>query len=154
MNLSEFKVALATKSTLSFQLPTGEIVPSHFHVTEVGQISKTFIDCGGTKRSEERINFQLWTAEDVDHSLQPKKLMHIIELAEKQLGLTNVEIEVEYQSTTIGKYGLADSENGFKLIALQTDCLAKDNCGIPQEKLRVNMADLKTNSCAPGSGCC
>lgn len=154
MNLNEFKVALAAKTKLSFELPSGEIVPSHFHVTEVGQISKTFIDCGGTKRSEERINFQLWTADDIDHSLQPEKLMHIVELAEKQLGLTNVEIEVEYQSATIGKYGLADAVDGFKLVALQTDCLAKDNCGVPQQKVKVSMADLSSNSCAPGSGCC
>ncbi len=151
MNLNEFKIALATKSKLVFQLPTGEIVPKHFHVTEVGKIQKNFIDCGGVQRMEERINFQLWTADDVDHSLRPDKLINIIELAEKQLGLSNVEIEVEYQSSTIGKYGLADGGDSFQLTALQTDCLAKDNCGVPEEKIKV---ELGANSCAPGSGCC
>lgn len=149
MNLNELKVALATKSKLIFQLPTGEIVPKHFHVTEVGKVQKNFIDCGGVKRMEERINFQLWTADDIDHSLHPDKLIHIIELAEKQLELANVEIEVEYQSNTIGKYGLVDGGDFFQLTALQTDCLAKDNCGVPEEMVKV-----ETNSCAPGSGCC
>lgn len=154
MKLNEFKVALATKSKLTFQLPNGETVPSHFHVTEVGKIQKTFIDCGGTKRVEERINFQLWTADDVDHSLHPDKLMKIVELAEKELDLSNEEIEVEYQSSTIGKYGLEDGGEFFQLVATLTDCLAKDKCGIPEEKIRVNIADLNANSCAPGSGCC
>lgn len=154
MNLNEFKVALATKSKLLFQLPNGEIVPSHFHVTEVGKIQKTFIDCGGTKRVEERINFQLWTADDVDHSLHPDKLMKIVELAEKQLDLSNVEIEVEYQSNTIGKYGLEDGGEFFQLVATLTDCLAKDKCGVPEEKTRVSLSSLNANSCAPGSGCC
>ena len=49
------------------------MVPSHFHVTEVGKITKHFIDCGGTVRNEEVVNFQLWQADDYDHRLHPEK---------------------------------------------------------------------------------
>ena len=58
MKLSEIKTHLKSLSKIGFQLPNGELVPSHFHVTEVGKITKDFIDCGGKVRSENVINFQ------------------------------------------------------------------------------------------------
>lgn len=64
MILSEVKTTLKTVNQLAFQLPNGTLVPNHFHVTEIGQITKKFIDCGGTLREENVINFQLWSAND------------------------------------------------------------------------------------------
>ncbi|MFK8037247.1 MAG: DUF6428 family protein [Crocinitomicaceae bacterium] len=157
MKLSEFKNILKTKSTIGFQLSSGEIVPSHFHVTEVGQINKRFIDCGGTLRNENVVNFQLWEANDYDHRLHPEKLLNIIELSESKLGLSDEEIEVEYQGKTIGKYGLEYQEGNFILTTKMTDCLAKDECGVPERKVKVSLAAISTEdapTCAPGSGCC
>ena len=57
MKLSEVKSALKSLETIGFQLPDGSLVPSHFHVTEVGKVSKHFIDCGGTVRQEDVVNF-------------------------------------------------------------------------------------------------
>ena len=157
MKLSEIKKHLATAEAVNFQLPNGTFVPEHFHVTEVGQIVKNFIDCGGTVRHEKVTNFQLWNANDTDHRLKPQKLMDIITLSEKVLGIEDSEIEVEYQSETIGKYDLDFNGKNFVLVAKQTDCLAKDNCGIPVEKLKVNLNELQTTDtscCAPGGKCC
>tara|TARA_B100001939_G_scaffold164779_1_gene142073 strand:+ start:2213 stop:2683 length:471 start_codon:yes stop_codon:yes gene_type:complete len=156
MKLSEIKSALSKVNEVTFTLPNGEQVPPHFHVTEVGNIQKHFIDCGGTIRKESVINFQLFTATDYDHRLSVQKLRSIIQLSEEKLGLENHEIEVEYQGDTIGKYGLEFKNGVFILISTQTDCLAKDKCGIPQEKPRLRLSTLqaKESSCAPGSGCC
>lgn len=156
MILSAFKNKLAGMTEISFQLPNGTLVPAHFHVTEVGSVSKHFIDCGGTIREEKRVNFQLWEANDFDHRLHPEKLVSIIELSEDKLGLTDEEIEVEYQGDTIGKYGMEIDGNQFVLTSLTTDCLAKDKCGIPTEKLKVSLAGIgnEKGSCSPGSGCC
>jgi len=157
MKLSEIKSKLNTLDTIAFQLPNGTLVPNHFHVTEVGKVSKHFIDCGGTERQEEVANFQLWEANDYDHRLHPEKLLSIIELSEKVLNIRNLEIEVEYQSDTIGKYSLDFDGKYFLLIAKQTACLAQDACGVPEEKPRVKLSELQKqtqNSCAPGSGCC
>ena len=85
MKLSEVKSKLNQLEEIAFQLPNGELVPNHFHVTEVGKITKHFIDCGGTERREEVVNFQLWNANDYDHRLNPDKLLNIIELSEKVL---------------------------------------------------------------------
>ncbi|MDF0716119.1 DUF6428 family protein [Muricauda sp. 334s03] len=154
MKLEEVKSVLSQLETIAFQLPNGDLVPNHFHVTEVGKITKHFIDCGGTVRNEEVVNFQLWNADDYDHRLHPEKLVHIIELSQETLGIGNLEVEVEYQGQTIEKFALDFDGKNFLLTTKQTDCLAKDKCGIPEEKPKVKLSELQNSGCVPGSGCC
>jgi hypothetical protein len=157
MKLSEFKNQLGSMTELNFILPNGTIVPEHFHVTEVGQITKRFIDCGGSIRNEKVVNFQLWEANDFDHRLAPKKLSDIISLSEKVLGVEDAEIEVEYQGETIGKYGIDFNGKQFLLTSKQTACLASDKCGIGSEKIKLSLSDLQNtskNACMPGGNCC
>jgi len=155
MKLSQIKKLLGTVETVDFQLPDGTFVPEHFHVTEVGLITKHFIDCGGTVRNETVVNFQLWDANDFEHRLKPKKLLDIIQLSEKVLGIEDFEIEVEYQNTTIGKYNLEFNGENFELMNKQTACLASDSCGIPAEKQKVKLSEVKNESCcAPEAKCC
>ncbi len=155
MKLSDVKTQLKNLEVLNFQLENGTPVPEHFHVTEVGVISKHFIDCGGVVRNEKVANFQLWDANDFDHRLKPQKLLNIIALSEQKLGMEDLEVEVEYQADTIGKYDLGFNGKNFVLQSKETNCLASDKCGIPQEKLKVSLKNLTTeNSCTPGSGCC
>ncbi|WP_417291359.1 DUF6428 family protein [Corallibacter sp.] len=156
MTLKDIKTALKTLDKIAFQLPNGSLVPSHFHVTEVGKVSKHFIDCGGTVRHEDVVNFQLWNANDYSHRLHPEKLIHIIELSEKILDINNnLDIEVEYQGETIGKFGLDFDGTNFLLTTKQTDCLAKDKCGIPEKKPKIKLADLNNEPCCtPDGNCC
>jgi hypothetical protein len=157
MKLSEIKKHLATAEAVNFKLPTGGFVPEHFHVTEVGLVTKHFIDCGGVERLEKVVNFQLWDANDFEHLLKPQKLANIIALSETKLGIDDLEIEVEYQSDTIGKYGLHFNGKDFVLVPKQTACLASDACGIPPAKQNVPTNQLQTagqSNCTPGGGCC
>ena len=153
MLLSAFKQKLGEIETLEFQLPDGQFVPAHFHITEIGNVSRDYIDCGGTLRKENKLNLQLWVSSDSDHRLAPDNLLNILQLAEKQLGFSNEEVEVEYQQSTIGRYELAFNGTVFQLINTQTACLALDQCGIPQEKPRVRVT-VGGLSCDPNSGCC
>lgn len=154
MKLSDIKKHLGTLEAVNFQLEDGTTVPEHFHVTEVGVVTKNFIDCGGTVRKEKVASFQLWDANDFEHRLKPQKLLSIIGLSEKILGMEDLEIEVEYQSGTIGKYGLEFNGEDFVLVSTQTACLAQDKCGIPTEKLKVNLSKVAASACTPGGGCC
>jgi hypothetical protein len=154
MNIKDFKNSLSNLCELTFVLPNGSHVAPHFHLTEVGEITKNYVDCGGTVRSEKVANFQLWAADDYDHRLKPQKVIDIVEMAEKEIGLENLEVEVEYQSETIGKYGLDFDGKRFLLTPTQTDCLAKEKCGIPEAQ-PVNPVPAETSSCcSPESGCC
>lgn len=151
MKLSEISGLLPNLENVVFQLEDGTFVPKHFHVTEVGIITKNFIDCGGVTRNEKVVSFQLWNANALEHRLKPSKLLNIIKLSEQKLGIEDleIEIEIEYQIDTIGKYGLRYERDTFILTNKKTDCLAKDNCGIPQKEIQ-----LKNSCCIPGGGCC
>jgi len=150
MRLQTFKSKLENMSQLKFKLENGEEIPAHFHITEVGEISRKFIDCGGTLRENSKINFQLYVADDVDHRLAPSKLLGIVRKSERTLGLEDLEIEVEYQSGTIGKFELDSDGESFVLKSTYTDCLAKESCGIPEPVLTQNDSE----PCCSGSNCC
>jgi len=157
MRLSEIKEILTTLDHVEFQLEDGHRVPEHFHVTEIGSVTKHFIDCGGTIRHEKNVSFQLWNANDFEHRLKPAKLLNIIRLSEEKLGIQDDEIEVEYQNMTIGKFDLEFNGKIFVLKNKVTACLAQDACGIPAEKQKVNLKELssdQTACCTPDSGCC
>lgn len=155
MKLSAIKTQLEGLPQVNFVLPNGSQVPAHFHVTEVGQVSKKYIDCGGTLREESKVTFQLWEDGDVDHRLAASKLLNIIGLAERLLSIPDLEVEVEYQGDTIGRYGLDFNGTDFLLTATQTDCLAKDKCGIPMEKPKIRLSSIAQGPiCTPNSGCC
>jgi hypothetical protein len=149
MKLKEFKERLQTHindgDELLFRLEDGTLIPPYFHITEMGMKIKHFVDCGGVARTEECINFQIWTADDFDHRLTSQKLLELIGKNEGLFGKTNLEIEMEYQTNTIGSYTLEESDYPnalFTLKSKKTNCLAPDKCGI----------ENKTKECGPS--CC
>ena len=162
MRLSEVKSFLSNREQFTIQLPDGTAVESHFHVTEIGETTKSFVDCGGTLRRERHVTFQLWSASDYDHRLHPEKLVKIIAMAEDALGLGDLDVQVEYQGRqTIEVYGLAVDGDILQLRPKTTDCLALEACDLPaatsKGKKQVSLNQLiATNSgaCTPGGGCC
>ena len=86
--------------------------------------------------------------------IQPKNILEIISIAENAIISEDLEIEVEYQDSTIGKYGLSFNGENFILKSKTTNCLAEDNCGIPNSKPKVSLSKLQDENCSPGSGCC
>lgn len=157
MTISELKSHLTDIDSVNFKLPNGKSVPSHFHITEVGLITKHFIDCGGKVRQERSANIQIWVAADLLHKLKPNGFLNILDISKKILGDDNLDIEIEYQTDTVGKYGLDFKNGDFVLTSKQTDCLAKENCGIPSPKKIMNALKLEvvgSNCCSPGGGCC
>ncbi len=170
MKLSQFRNHLDHLSQLNFIQPNGVFIPRHFHITEVGLTTKHFIDCGGTVRTDKTISFQVWVAEDFNHRLEPNKLQKIISLSENLFEQEDLEVEIEFQSTfstpsvdnhqtwqTIGRYGVEMKGENFVLTTKETDCLAKDHCGIPVSKEKLELTSLQTEKnacCTPGGGCC
>ncbi|HPH87102.1 MAG TPA: DUF6428 family protein [Chitinophagales bacterium] len=157
MKISVLKNHLENLTELNFKLPDGTFVPAHFHLTEIGLMTKHFVDCGISIHHDKWATLQLWVSNDTDHRLQPANFLKIINNSEKIIGTEDLAVEVEYQSDTIGRYGLEFDGSNFVLTVKQTDCLAQDKCGIPQEKPKVLMAELSNTNqscCTPGGGCC
>ena len=148
MKTSEFKAHLEThpEYELRFVLPDGDVVPAHAHITEAGRVDKTFIDCGGTVRTNSNCMLQAWVADDVEHRLAPGKLARVLDLAAPIFRGDDLEIEVEYEDCAISQFpvreaSVADGVLTFTLGSKHTDCLAKDVC-LPQ------------GAGASGGGCC
>ena len=172
MKLKELKVRLQQHSNvggdLLFRLEGGELIPPYFHITEMGIKVKHFVDCGGVPRTEQCINFQIWTAEDFDHRLTSQKLLELIDKNEGLFKQPDLEIEMEYQTNTIGSYTLEGIVRGnrqlFTLKPKKTNCLAPDKCGINPESNKsktflsgYDMENVRKNTIKPtqcGPSCC
>lgn len=158
MKLSQFITSINSVQEIIFQLPNGTFVPTHFHITEMGLLTKNFIDCGNVVRTEQSITFQVWFAGDLEHRLTAAKVHKIINASEKLIQSTELELEIEYQDAqTIGKFGLAFQNGIFQLTAKQTTCLAQDHCGIPADQMEPKVGGWKpkeASCCTPDSGCC
>ncbi len=125
----------APETALHMMLPSGAFVPAHFHVTEVGRVTKSFIDCGGTVRESVVCSLQIWTADDTQHRLTAGKLVKILNLAQPLLRGDDLDVEVEYGEDVASLYQLAGVEitpKGllFILAGKKTACLAPDKCGV------------------------
>jgi Family of unknown function (DUF6428) len=156
MKLSQFKAQLENLETIDFYLPNGQKIPSHFHITEVGMTTKNFTDCGNTFRIQKTATLQLWTSVDYWHRLDTKMVVKIINSTQEMFDGEDLDIEIEYQQETIGKFGLDFIDNQFRLTNKQTDCLAKDSCEFPLKKVKIKMSDLQAQiaeSCDPNSKC-
>ncbi|MCC6818075.1 MAG: hypothetical protein IT245_04190 [Bacteroidia bacterium] len=159
MKISELKNLLSQSQELNFLDINGLPIPAHFHITELGLINRHSIDCGKDIHQQSFACFQIWVANDIEHRLSPSGMLGIIELSLPIIGHDDLEIEVEYQTETIGRYDLIYKNNAFQLVAKYTDCLAKDKCGIPEPraKKKLQLSELGTDSnscCTPGGGCC
>lgn len=137
MTVHELKQLLESHpaAALQFVLPSGEQVPAHFHVTEVGRVEKRFVDCGGVRRDAVSCAIQLWYSFDLMHRLPAGKLARILDLAAPVLGGEDLPIEIEYGNEVAAHYFVAGVEAQpevlrFALVGRQTDCLARDQCGV------------------------
>lgn len=153
MKTSEFKSRLETHSDLplAFTLPDGSAIPAHFHITEVGRVDKTFLDCGGEPHLTSTCLLQAWVAKDTDHRLDAGKLRRIFDLATPILEGDDLDVEVEYEPSWVSQFAVESAivENGvlhFQLGAKHTDCLAKDTC--------LPAVVEQSSGCSGGSGCC
>jgi len=134
MKLNELKSILQSQPDKfpRFILPDGDQVPAHFHLTEVGHVTKNFIDCGGTIRKTESGVLQLWVNDgDADHRLSAGKMAKILALGERVLPHAALEAEVEYDDYAISQFpitGFDSSRNhlDFTLTTKHTDCLARE----------------------------
>ncbi len=135
MTIADFKAHLLTSpsASLRFVLPDNDTLPAHVHITEVGRVDKTFMDCGGTLRSSSTCLLQAWTGNDVDHRLTPERLARAIEKAEGIPLSPSLEVEIEYEDCAMSQFPvlearISEGELRFLLGAKHTDCLAKEVC--------------------------
>lgn len=157
MTIAQLQHWASARTQLGITLPDGTQVPAHFHLTEIGEVTRRSIDCGGVAREERYAVAQLWVDQDTDHRLSGTKMAGIIAAAAEQLNLAELPVVVEYQTgQTINLYNLEADANQLRLTPRETTCLAMDACGVPGAKQLVSLAGYVKSSatCSPGGGCC
>ncbi len=158
MKLRELKTILALHPDAlpRFILPAGDAIPAHFHLTEVGHITKRFIDCGGQLHDrKDTCLLQTYVADDVEHRLTASTFAKILQLGNQVLPHDDLEVEVEYDCCVVGQYPIASADSSGGHIHIQlgekhTDCLAKEKCGINDE----GCAPATTADAAATASCC
>ena len=143
------------------RLPDGAKLPAHFHITEVGHVTRRFVDCGGTRRHQETCLLQTWVHDDVEHRLTAGKLAGVFDRLGDLLEDFSLPIEFEVELGTASWFGvegasIVDGNLEFALSSKATDCLARGVClpegcgtaGAPVEE------PTEPQRCSPGGGCC
>lgn len=138
MKLSDLKSLLAQHADRHFRiaLPEGSAVQQSFHVTEVGRMHKTFLDCGGKLRESTTCQLQIWVGPDYEHRIETGKMAAILHKADTLLPDESIPVEIEYEDRVISQYTVDDHEITsdaviLKLAHKHTECLAPELCGLP-----------------------
>jgi hypothetical protein len=132
-----------------FILPDGDYIPAHAHVTEIGHVSKKFIDCGGVMGTTEKVLLQTHVGRDIEHRLRSDRFAKILQLGERLLPHDQLEVEVEYDCCVVAQYPITDVKRAGEHLDLllgkrHTQCLA-------QERRKAASADV---CCATASASC
>ena len=119
---------------LRFIRSDGAPIPSHAHITEVGHVTRRFIDCGGLMHEPvHTCLLQTWMSDsDPDHRLTGETFGKILSLGKQVLPQADLEVEIEYeadgmvtQAPVIGAAG-AGPELHIQLGSKHTHCLARE----------------------------
>jgi hypothetical protein len=137
---------------LRLVLPDGGQVPAHFHVTEVGHVVKSFVDCGGVMGKNETVLLQTHVGQDTHHRLKSDRFAKILRLGERVLPHTQLEVEVEYDCCVVSQYPVIEVKPSAHHLDLilgerRTQCLA-------QERQKATAAENEDACCATGATAC
>lgn len=162
MKTNEFLSLLTEHSnkSLLFEYKQGSLVGANYHITEVKNITIDAVDCGAKTDFWKETIIQLWESpleKDKRDYMTSYKALSILNKVDSIKPMEKgVEVKFEYSNADfhtaqlfVSDFEVDSDQLIIKLSVEQTDCKAKDTCGVPEEKvLQVEGA------CAPGSGCC
>jgi len=166
MTLQEFKALLQENRGKLFQvvLSTGDAVPISFHITEVGRVEKTFVDCGGKLHTRKTAQLQVWVGPDEDHRIQAGKMADILDKSSQIVPDDTLPLELEYEMENgfVSQFPVAGFSTSDEAVVLElgvrhTECLAPELCIVPAPSASqfVSLTMAPSNGCGCGpSGCC
>ncbi len=149
--------------SLVFEYAPNQWIQPNYHITEVKHISIDSVDCGSQVDQWNETIIQLYESPvettKKDYMSVYKALGILTKVGKMKAYDMSSEIKFEYSNTNfhtaqlyVNDFDLTESNLIFKLSVHQTDCKAKDICGIEApKKLELTNA---TSCCDPKSGCC
>ncbi|MBT8305984.1 MAG: hypothetical protein KJN85_03525 [Maribacter sp.] len=146
--------------SLLFEYKDGHFVDANYHITEVKNITIDAVDCGANTDFWKETIVQLWESpmeKDKREYMTTNKALDILKKVDRMKPMEReVEIKFEYSNPTfhtsqlfVNAYRIESNKLVMQLGVEQTDCKAKDTCGVPVEEV-----GKKEVCCSPGGGCC
>ena len=146
--------------SLLFEYKNGYYIAANYHITEVKNISIDAVDCGANTDFWKETIIQLWESpleKDKREYMTTNKAMGILNKVDKLKPMErDVEVKFEYSNPNFHKaqlfvngFDLEENKIIMRLGVEQTDCKAKETCGVPTETTIKEEA-----CCSPDSGCC
>jgi hypothetical protein len=132
-----------------FVLANGDYIPAHAHVTEVGYVVRTFIDCGGQTGKEEKVVLQTHVGNDADHRLRADRFAKILELGNRVIPSADLDVDVEYDCCVVAQYPVAEARSDGEHLNLilrrgRTQCRARER----------RESETAAGCCAASADCC
>ena len=146
-------------TSLLFQYAPNQLVGANYHITEVKHIKVDSVDCGGQVDSWNETVIQLWESPTEIGKTEFMSSGKALEILDK-VGLmkeydSEAVVKFEYSNALfhtaqlfVSGVNLMGTNLVINLSVADTDCKAKELCGVPEQVSETE------NSCAPGSGCC
>ena len=151
MTLHDLQNALEANPTRfpRFVLPDGDYIPPHAHVTEVGHVVRNFIDCGGLIGKEEKVVLQTHVGNDTDHRLRSDRFAKILQLGNRVIPSTHLDVDVEYDCCVVAQYPIAEAQLRGQYLDLilqrgRTRCRARER----------RESETAADCCATSAACC
>lgn len=147
------------EKVLLFEYAPNLIVGANYHITEVKHLTIDSVDCGAQTDAWKETIIQLWESPEelgkTEYMTVYKALSILNKVAKMKAFVLHAEAKIEYSNATfhtaqlfINDYIIKDNNLILKLAVKQTDCKAKELCGVPENIEEPNL------SCSPNSGCC
>ena len=145
--------------SLLFQYAPNMLVGANYHITEVKHLTVDSVDCGAGVDAWKETIVQLWESpSDLGKTefMSAHKAMEILaKVGQIKPYVMDAELKIEYSNAHfhtaqlfVNDFEIRGNNLMFKLAVEQTDCKAKETCGIPEP------AATQEEGCTPGGGCC
>ena len=148
--------------SLLFEYNQGALVGANYHITEVKNIHIDAVDCGAGTDSWKETVVQLWESpKEIGKTeyMTSSKALSILNKVDKMRPMElEAELKFEYSNASFHTAQMFVTDifvnNNQLLVQLsvkQTDCKAKENCGVP---VGTEVNQVTEAACVPGGGCC
>src|SRR5437588_11082481 len=112
-------------------------------------MARSFAECGGRTRKEEKSLPQTYVAEDTDHRLRSDRFAKILQLGHRVIPSADLDVDVEYDCCVVAQYPIAEAiPDGEHLnLILQrgrTQCRARER----------RESETPASCCATSTACC
>jgi len=150
--------------SLLFEYQSTKFVGANYHITEVKHVKVDAVDCGANADNWNETVIQLWESpKEIDKTefMSTFKALGILNKVGKMKPYDfDSEIKFEYSNDTfhtaqlfVNDFEIKGQNLVIKLAIEKTDCKAKSDCGVIEEKVK-EVVLAGEPCCAPDGNCC